>query len=115
MSLLADENIDRQVVERLREDGFSVVYVAELEAGAPDDLILRKGNRENALLITADKDFGELIFHQKRLSSGVVLVRLEGLTPATKAGIISATVQSHADEFMGAFSVISPGGVRIRR
>ena len=59
MNFLADESVDRQIVERLRQDGHLVQYVAEMEPGISDNVVLASANREAALLLTADKDFGE--------------------------------------------------------
>jgi len=85
MTFVADESIDRQIVERLRADGHVVRYVAEAAPGMPDDLVLDLANRESAPLLTADKDFGELVYRQGRLTSGVVLIRLAGLSAVRKA------------------------------
>ena len=60
MNLLADEGVDRQIVERLRQEGHHVVYIAEVEPGITDEVVLDRANEINALLITLDKDFGEL-------------------------------------------------------
>lgn len=54
MNFLADESIDRQIVERLRADGHSVQSVAEMEPGISDDVVLGLANRVSALLLTAD-------------------------------------------------------------
>lgn len=62
MKLVADESIDRQIVEHLRKDGHLISYVAEMEPGISDDFVLNLANREHALLLTADKDFGEMVF-----------------------------------------------------
>ena len=67
MRLPADEGVDSQIVKELRRDGHAVTYVAELDPGIADDVVLEWANKEKALLVTADKDFGELIFHQQRL------------------------------------------------
>lgn len=56
MNLLADESVDRQIVERLRQDGHEVLYVAEMEPGIPDDIVLERANEISALLVTADKE-----------------------------------------------------------
>lgn len=66
MNLLADESVDRQIVERLRQDGHEVLYAAEMEPGIPDDVVLERANEISAWLMTADKDFGELVFRDKR-------------------------------------------------
>ena len=116
MNLLADEGVDRQVVDLLREEGHSVSYVAEMEPGVQDEDVLSQANRENRVLLTADKDFGELVFRQGRLFAGVVLVRLSGLTPESKAYVVASAFEEHAADLLpGTFAVIVPGAVRIRR
>jgi len=112
---LADEGVDRQIVERLRLDGHQVAYVAEMAPGIVDDLVLTESRISASVLITADKDFGELVFWQRRASAGVLLIRLWGLAPATKAAVVSLAVQEHAHDLAGAFAVLSPGNIRIRR
>lgn len=77
--------------------------------------VLEEANRSGALLITADKDFGELVFRLGRIAAGVVLIRLAGLSALAKANTISAAFASRAHEMPSAFSVISPGRIRIRR
>lgn len=114
MNFLADESVDRQIVERLRVDGHSVQSVVEMEPGISDDLVLERANQQPALLLTADKDFGEMVYRQQRLMLGVVLVRLSGLSPLRKAEVVSATVSEHGRELSKAFTVIEPGRVRIR-
>jgi predicted nuclease of predicted toxin-antitoxin system len=115
MKFLADESVDRQVVDRLRLDGHDVWYVAEMEPGIPDELVLIRANEELAVLLTADKDFGELVFRQKRISMGVILARLAGLSPGQKAELVSTAVSQHLTELENAFAVIVPGSIRIRR
>jgi predicted nuclease of predicted toxin-antitoxin system len=115
MNFLADESVDRQIVDALREDGHAVLYVTEMDPGISDDEVLDKAEKGSAILITADKDFGELVFRQQRITKGVVLVRLAGLLPSKKAEIASIMVKKHLDAIQNGFSVISPNAVRIRR
>ena len=114
MNLLADESIDKPIVEQLRQDGHNVLYVAEFEPSIDDNVVLCRANQQGALLITADKDFGELVFRQRLVHAGVVLVRLAGLSPEAKVRIVSDVFANRTDELLNAFSVISPGRVRIR-
>lgn len=115
MNFLADENVDRQIVGRLRQDGHLVWYVAEMEPGISDDVVLDLAGREEALLLTADKDFGELVFRQHRLAPGIVLIRLAGLSPTRKAELVASAINRHSTELLRAFAVMTPGGIRIRR
>jgi predicted nuclease of predicted toxin-antitoxin system len=115
VNLLADESVDRPIVERLWADNHSVVYVAELDPGVSDDAVLERANRSGMLLITADRDFGELVFRLGRIHAGVVLIRLTGLSSKAKANAVSRALAERGDELLSAFSVISPGSLRIRR
>lgn len=115
MNLLADEGVDGQIVAALRQAGHEVWYVAEMEPGISDAAVLDLAVTEGRLLLTADKDFGELVFRQHLLMSGIVLIRLAGVSPVHKAEIVTAVINGHAAELRGAFTVISPRQVRIRR
>ncbi|MCY7345316.1 MAG: DUF5615 family PIN-like protein [Pyrinomonadaceae bacterium] len=115
MNLLADESVDRQIVERLRQDGHDVLYVAEVEPSISDNIVFDRANEKSALLVTGDKDFGEIVFRDNRLSSGgVVLLRLVGLSAEKKVEIVSEALQTHGAEFANRFSVVAPGRIRIR-
>ena len=115
MNLFADESVERPVVDRLRQDSHDVVFVAELAPSITDDDVLQSANDRSAVLVTADKDFGELVFRQGAVHSGVVLLRLTGLANTTKGEIVAEVCRLRAAELVGSFTVISPGQVRIRR
>jgi predicted nuclease of predicted toxin-antitoxin system len=115
MKFLADENIDKIIVDRLRRDEQVIFYVPEMQPGLSDDDIITWANQEAAVIITADKDFGELIFRQKRISNGVVLLRLAGVDSERKTELVSEAIQCHQAELTGNFTVITPRSVRIRR
>ena len=114
MKLLADENLNLSVVARMREAGHQVLAVAEMEPGISDDVVLDRANVETAILITEDKDFGELAFRQSLVHHGVILVRLAGLPTASKTAILINLLKMHRLELPGSFTVVSPGLVRIR-
>ena len=115
MNLLADESVDQPIVDRLRQDGHNVVYVAELTPSVSDDDVLQQANFQRSLLVTGDKDFGELVYRQGRVHGGVVLLRLLGLSAGLKANIVAEAFGDRGAEMTGAFTVISPGMLRIRR
>ena len=115
MNFLADENIDQQIVGRLRDDGHSVLYIAELNPSISDSEVLDLANKENALLITADSDFGELVFRQRRLTAGVVYIRLGNYSSEQKASVIAEAIREHGEEFVNSFVVISTNSIRIRK
>lgn len=114
MKLLADENIARQIIERLRRDGNTVLSIAETASGSADDDVLDLANQQGAILLTDDKDFGDLVMFQRRPSQGIILVRLEGLSPADRAELVADVLRVHADELAGGFTVIKRQTVRTR-
>ncbi|MBD0367365.1 MAG: DUF5615 family PIN-like protein [Flavisolibacter sp.] len=62
MKLLADESVDKPIIDALRMAGFDVVYILEIAPEIDDGTILNLSNDEQRILLTQDKDFGELVF-----------------------------------------------------
>ena len=83
--LVANETVERQIVERLRREGHQVRYEAEDRGGAPDESVLADAASGAATLVTTDKDFGELVFRLRKASHRVILLRLAGLSNELKA------------------------------
>jgi predicted nuclease of predicted toxin-antitoxin system len=115
MNFLADENLDIQIVNKLRQDGHLVLYVVELDPGISDDEVLDMGNANKCLLVTADKDFGELFFRMRRVAEGIILVRLAGVSPDEKAEIVATVIAKYSSQLIESFTVISRGSIRIRK
>ena len=95
MKLMADEGVDKPIVDALRKAGFDVVYILESHQGAEDDYILKLANKQERILLTQDKDFGELVFRLKNVHFGVVLIRLNGYKPVEKASIVTKLFLKH--------------------
>ena len=115
MNFVADEGIDLQIVKSLRNNGHDVLYIAELASGITDDLVLQYANEHNRILITRDKDFGDLAYRDKMVHSGIILNRLYELNSEKKAVVVLKVIAEFGTELMGSFVVIQPGKVRIRR
>ena len=115
MNLLADESVDGPIVSRLRGAGHEVKYIAEMSPSLDDDAVIEAANRVEGVLMTSDKDFGELVFRLRRVTRGVILLRLAGLSPELKAGLVAEAIATHGQEMPHAFTVITPGSVRLRR
>jgi predicted nuclease of predicted toxin-antitoxin system len=113
MNILADENIAQQVVERLRQDGHNVRYTIQGQ-GLADTIVLDTAYHEQALILTDNKDFGDLVIQQGFQTVGVVLVRLPGVSHVEKAEIVAGVFQQYNGSLMNAFTVITPSKVRVR-
>jgi predicted nuclease of predicted toxin-antitoxin system len=88
--LFADECVAGTIIERLREEGFDIVRAADVCPTADDDEVLAQAHGDQRVLVTADKDFGELVVRLGRPSHGVVNIALGDLPAATRATIVAA-------------------------
>ena len=98
----------------MRADPHEVAYVAEQTPGVSDDAVLDRAQTTGAVLLTADKDFGELVYRQRRAAGGVVLIRLAGMAADRKAEVVATVFREHADALRQSFTVIMPGAVKVR-
>jgi len=113
MRLLANENISASVVAELRRLGHDILWAKESMRGDPDELLLSRAQAEVRIVLTHDKDFGELAFrHGYPAECGIILVRLAGDDCQTD---INRTVEaiSSRDDWAGHFSVIEAERIRI--
>ncbi len=68
MKILADEGVDKPIVDLLRSSGFDVHYILETHQGSEDEKVLQIANEEDRISLTQDKDFGELVTILKRFT-----------------------------------------------
>lgn len=114
MDLVADENVPRAVIDRLRADGHRIVAISEIDAGIPDTSVLAASNARAYVLITHDRDFGELAVGQGLPITGVVLLETERLSLKGQVERVSACLADAGAVWSGHFSVIEPARIRQR-
>ena len=78
LAFLADENVEMDIVDRLKSVGHVAVHASELSHGRPDAAVPHAASQAGQVLITNDKDFGELVFRRHHRTAGVILIRLGG-------------------------------------
>lgn len=115
MRFVCDEGVDRAIVRRLRAEQHDVIYIAELSPSVDDEEVLRQANAHGAVLVTLDKDFGELVFRLGKLTTGILLVRAPELATEERAALVAGVAREHGPELPGAFSVVTPTKLRIRK
>jgi predicted nuclease of predicted toxin-antitoxin system len=115
MRWLADECVAASLVALLRADGHDVLYVAEAAAGLGDADVIALALREQRLLLTEDKDFGDLVFRRERAVPGVVLMRIDADNARLKAARLSAVIDRYGEGLFGRYMVIEEGRFRSRR
>ena len=114
MRFVADENVSRYVIERLRAAGFDVVAISLTSPGASDSDVLATARRDGRILITEDRDFGELVVRQRLELQGVVLLELDRLSNVAEADRVVSVVSTNLDNLWENLLVIEPGRARIR-
>lgn len=114
MRFVADENVSRHVIERLRAGGHDVTSIGEARSGAADTKVLEAADAESCILITEDRDFGELVIRQRLRVRGMILLELDRLSNAAEAEMVFQAVSTHADRLLGNLLVIEPGRLRVR-
>jgi len=113
MDFVADESCARPVIQASREAGHDVVAIAEIARGATDDQVLERALKEKRVLITEDRDFGELVYARGRSSAGVILVRFPSRARRAKSATVIEAVSRLGSRLRDAFAVVEPGRVRI--
>jgi predicted nuclease of predicted toxin-antitoxin system len=110
--ILADENVPRAVVERLRI-AHDVAWVLAEAPGSGDPAVLERAQSEERVLLTFDKDFGELAFRAGLpATSGVILVRAAIHSPDDIAELVAFALKQPRD-WQGHFSVLEDDRIRM--
>ena len=116
MLFLADENFPSPATILLRGQGFEVISIQEQFSGLSDVDVIRKGRELNAVILTFDGDYGDLIFRDGILSPpAVIFFRSKGASPVDVAVKLIELMEKLNFDPVGKFTVISEGGVRERR
>ena len=114
MRFLADENFPLDAVEALHQQGHDIVWIRTASPGISDPEVLSRAQMEDRILLTLDKDFGELAFRAKLpADSGVVLFRITAPSSLVVAQKVVAAINLR-DDWAGHFSVVEDDKVRMR-
>lgn len=112
MDLVADESCAGPVIRALREAGHDVIAIAGSATGAADEVVIERALAERRVLITEDRDFGELVYARGRSSAGVVFVKFPSRVRRLKPAAVVEAVAKLGARLRDSFTVIEPGRVR---
>jgi predicted nuclease of predicted toxin-antitoxin system len=113
LKFLADESCDHGVVIALRAAGYDVVALSEITSQTIDSEVIAQAYREGRVLLTEDKDFGQLVFASQSESAGVILIRFPGNARKALTSTMVSLVRQREKELPNAFVVVQPGQIRI--
>ncbi len=109
---IADVNVEKGIIDFLAGNGYDIKWIPDYDCKIFDEELIELANREKRILITNDKDFGELIFLQKRLSTGVILFRVKGQVTRHKIDLMKKLVAEYSDKLGNHFVVASKAKIR---
>ena len=112
MRFLVDECTGPAVAEWLRNEGHDVFSVYDQARGIDDDTVIQQAYGENRILITNDKDFGEMDHRERRPHRGVVFLRLLDERPGTKIEVLRRLLDAYWDRLPDNFVVVTENQVR---
>jgi len=114
MRIVADESVDFGIIENLRKNQFEVYSILESNPSILDSVVLDIANQQKAILLTEDKDFGELVYRLKLYHKGILLIRLSDLLRESRVNVVTDVLIEHFAKLEGKFSVLNKRGLRIK-
>jgi predicted nuclease of predicted toxin-antitoxin system len=113
LKFITDVNIEKPIADYLLESGFDIKWVADYNCELRDTDLLRLANREKRILVTNDKDFGELVFRQRWVSAGIILFRVRGQNTEDKLVLIKKLLHGYQSKLAKHFTVVTMNKIRI--
>lgn len=113
MRFLVDESTGRKICELLKAAGHDTIFVGDAMPGSTDEAVLAWAESEKRILITDDKDFGELIFRLDRPTTGVVLLRTSKANSRRRVRILFDVIKNLGLE--GNFTTVTENRIKTRK
>jgi len=115
LKFLVDVGVGKGIEEHLNQIGYDTRAVRDIDPRMEDEEIIRIAVSENRMIITMDKDFGELAYHSSTEHSGVLLLRLEDATGTEKLQVVKHILNNYANRIGNCFCVFQKDKFRIRK
>ena len=115
MKFLIDECTGNGIAEWLSKQGHDALSILQISPGISDNEVLHLAAMDKRILITMDKDFGDMVFRNKKSHCGIVLLRLEDWRLDSKIKALENLLVQHIHEISGNFVVLTEQSIRIVR
>jgi predicted nuclease of predicted toxin-antitoxin system len=113
--ILANENVSGEIVQSLRAQGHDIIWMRIEAPGSTDSEVLALAQTEKRIIMTFDKDFGELAFRWGLpVTSGIILLRLIASSPIQlQQAVLTALGSRQEQDWIGMFSVVEASRIRV--
>ena len=115
LKFVIDVGVGKSVEDFLVERGYKVTIIRSINPSLEDEKILNLAVKQGAIVVTMDKDFGELVYKSNKPHKGVLLLRLEDESSAETVRVVRHILESFSDKIAGKFCVYQQGRFRIRK
>lgn len=112
MKILADVNVEKPIIDYMASVGFDVKWIPDYNCMLPDNHLLAMANSESRVLLTNDKDFGELVFRQNKITTGIILLRLKGASSKIKVKALKKLFENYPSKIYNHFVVVAQNKLR---
>ncbi len=107
IKFLANVNVEKPLIDFLNEKGFDIKWVTNIDKRMPDDRVCEIANSEQRIIITNDKDFGEIVFYQKKIAYGIILMRVKDQNSSEKIILLDKLLENYLDKIANHFVVLT--------
>lgn len=116
MKFLLDENLGKSLALFLTHLEHTVFRIKNIYPGAEDFEVLDLAVEKNAVLVTLDKDYGELIFKEGKSHTGVIFLRLEDQTLVNTQRVVKWLLSDYEDKLENSFTTVTEkdGKLKVR-
>jgi len=115
LKFLIDVGVGKKVENWLSAQGYDIKSIRELDPRMPDEKILELASKEKRMVLTMDKDFGELVYSANLPHTGVLILRIEDFDSEQKVDVVRNILQEHQARIVGRFCVFKDNKLRIRQ
>jgi predicted nuclease of predicted toxin-antitoxin system len=115
LKFIIDVGVGKKVEDFLYRKDYDVLPVRDINPSMSDSKIIGIAAKDNRIIITMDKDFGELVYNSGLMHKGILLLRTENCSGDKKVKIISEILRNYSSELEDNFCVFSKDRLRIRR
>jgi len=113
LRFVVDVGVGKKVERYLREAGCDVTAIRDINPRASDTEILKLAVEESRIVLTMDKDFGELVYRSGKAHAGVLILRMEDADGDAKTAVVGNILRKHSDKLENRFCVYQDGTLRV--
>jgi predicted nuclease of predicted toxin-antitoxin system len=114
LKFLIDVGVSKKVEKWFLNRGYDIKSVRDIDPRMPDKEVLKIAVSEKRMVVTMDKDFGELVYHSALPHGGVLLLRLEEAKSDEKVKVVEQILEEHSDKLPNSFCAFKGGRLRVK-